>query len=157
MRTASIQHACPIANIQVLTDDGGNAAVRTVALRVCRERRIYQRAGELWVDQTPIAPTPSVVVVNTPAEAPPSAPAPEAREGIFARLIRSRIDAARSQALACTGGPTAVVAEWNVGRVRISVRGESDAAVVQCVVNAVGTIDVPAGTMQGRLIHPIAP
>lgn len=153
MRTASIQHACPVANIQVLNDEDYGGGGRTVALRVCRERRIYQQAGSVWVDQTPVVPATPVVVVR-PADA---TPAPEVREGIFARFVRTRIDWYRAQILACTGGPTAVVAEWTEGPVRISVRGESDVAVAQCVVSAIGTIEVPRGTVQGRLIHPIAP
>lgn len=63
----------------------------------------------------------------------------------------------QTQILACTGGPAAIVAEWIEGPVRISVQGRSDAAVAQCVASAIGTIEVPAGTPPGRLIHPIAP
>ena len=151
-RTASVQHVCPIANIQVVHADD-YVSPRTVELRVCRERLVYQNAGHVWVDQTPVTPT-APAVANRPEQASPSAPAPES---IFARHIRSRVDAARSNILTCTGGPTAVIAEWNVGQVRLSVRGETDVAVAQCVASAIGTIDVPAGTLPGRLIHPIAP
>ena len=151
MRTASIQHSCPLANIQVLSseDYGGG---RTASLRVCRERRVYQHAGHTWVDQTPLPPA-QVIVVNTPS----AASAPNAPEGIFPRVIRARIDTARSQILACTGGSTALVAEWTTGYVRISVRNETDVALAQCVAREIGSIEVPAGTVQGRLIHPVAP
>jgi len=150
MRTASIQHSCPLSNIQVLSseDYGGG---RTASLRVCRERRIYQRAGQTWVDQTPIP------ISLQAAATPSSASAPNADEGSFPRFVRARIDTARSQVLACTGGPTAIVAAWTVDAVRITVRNESDVAVAQCVSSAIGTILVLLGTVQGRLIHPVAP
>lgn len=143
-RTASVQHNCPIERVQVLTLDQWDAVY---AVSVCGERRIYQPAGLVYVDQTPEHDEPSPPLSSTSGGA----------EGVFARTIRSRIDATRSNVLACTGGPTAVVAEWSVGQVRISVRGETDVAVAQCVASAIGTIDVPRGTVQGRLIHPVAP
>ena len=155
---ASVQHGCPVSNIQVVNSNGDLYA-RVVELHVCGQRRVYQdlggEHGYAWVDQTPrmesptpqIAPAGDTVVVATVASP----------EGPFSTLVRSRVDAARSNILTCTGGPTAVIAEWNVGQVRMSVRGETDVAVAQCVASAIGTIDVPAGTLPGRLIHPIAP
>ena len=145
-RTASVQHNCPITRVRVLTQV---ESVRTYAVLVCDERRVYQRAGRGYIDQTPAPatqPTPSVIVAT-----------PTREESGFPRFVRTRIDWFRSQVIACTSGPTAVIAEWDVGQVRISVRGESDMAVAQCVASAIGTIDVPAGTPPGRLIHPVAP
>jgi hypothetical protein len=150
-RTAAVQHNCPITRVRVLTR---LESVRTYAVLVCDERRVYQRAGRGYIDQTPdgvsqpAAPAAGSAVVSA---------SPATQEPAFSRFVRTRIDWYRAQILACTGGPTAVVAEWTEGPVRISVRGESDVAVAQCVVSAIGTIEVPRGTVQGRLIHPIAP
>ncbi len=151
--SASVQHGCPATNIRVVNDNGDPYA-RVVELDVCGQRRVYQdlggARGYAWVDQTP--------QTRQAPERAPSAPSVAAQpDGVFASQIRTRIDAARSNVLACTGGPTAVVAEWTEGPVRISVRGESDVAVAQCVASAIGTIEVPRGTVHGRLIHPVAP
>ncbi len=145
-RTASVQHNCPITRVRVLTTDGNLA---TYAVDVCNERRVYQRAGSVYVDQTPMP----MVQANSSS----AAPAQPAQDGAFHRFVRTRMDWYQTQILACTGGPAAIVAEWIEGPVRISVHGQSDAAVAQCVASAIGTIDVPAGTPPGRLIHPIAP
>lgn len=154
--TASLQHQCPAPSVRVVNDNGDEYA-RVVELDVCGERRVYQdlggSAGYAWVDQTPRTETAR----SEDATETEVASAVASAEGLFPSLVRSRIDAARANVLACTGGPTAVVAEWTEGPVRISVRGESDVAVAQCVASAIGTIEVPRGTVQGRLIHPVAP
>ena len=156
---ASVQHGCPVTDIQVVNSNGDLYA-RVVELNVCGQRRVYQdlggQRGYAWVDQTPRTESAPAREVAPPSETVVVA-AVASPEGPFSSLLRSRIDAARSTILTCTGGPAAIVAEWIEGPVRISVRGETDVAVAQCVASAIGTIDVPAGTVQGRLIHPIAP
>jgi len=156
--TASLQHQCPAPNVRVVNDNGDEYA-RVVELDVCGERRVYQdlggSQGYAWVDQTPRQAAPSAPQTEERATEAPQASAED--ESGFPRFVRTRIDRYRTQILACTGGPAAIVAEWTEGSVRLGIRGERDMAIAQCVLSAVGTIEVPAGTPPGRLIHPVAP
>lgn len=76
----------------------------------------------------------------------------------FAEMVRARLTDRSGAILACIGADDAAVqVTWDAaGLVTFAVRGESDAAVVDCVTTAAGAMHPPSGTPAGRLIHPFS-
>lgn len=117
--------------------------LRTVDLRgEGRERRVRMRVGgSSSISDSTVAPTDGPRVdVDLPT------------------TVRAQIDAAGARVLACAGtAAVAVVATWSEsGTVVMTLRGETDSAVNDCVQSAVGTIPVPTGTTSGHLLHSVA-
>lgn len=158
-RAASVEHGCPQENIHVVADDGDNMA-RTVQLDVCGSRRIYRdmggRQAVVWVDvTTPTGGGETPATVAAPVQEI-AAPAP-VDPAQFPGLVRARIDAHAGRVLACAGAESgAIEATWSEsGAVALSLRGEVDPAIAECVSASIGSIEVPAGAAPGHLIHPV--